>query len=183
MRFAPFIFFGLKAGIFSQVMFLFHSVCRSMDSNHKLIHYRIVIHGCVDGFSRKIIYLNAASDNKADTVLQMFYKGMEESGIPVRVRGDKGSENARVKDCMQELRPNIVQPFIQGRSVHNVRIGRLWKETNMHPTWKFKQIFKYLESIELLDYKNITFHIVQEITINIIFLRYEQRPQGWTTFD
>nr|XP_018913530.1 PREDICTED: uncharacterized protein LOC109041600 [Bemisia tabaci] len=123
----------------------------SMDSNHKLIHYRIVIHGCVDGFSRKIIYLNAASDNTADTVLQMFYKGMEENGIPVRVRGDKGSENARVKDCMQELRQNIVQPFIQGRSVHNVRIERLWKETNMHPTWKFKQIFKYLESIELLD--------------------------------
>ena len=39
-----------------------------MDSNHKLISWRIVIHECIDGYSRAIIYLTCCTDNKASSV-------------------------------------------------------------------------------------------------------------------
>lgn len=45
--------------------FLWH-----IDGNHKMIKYRIVIHGGCDGFSRLICYLKCADNNRADTVLE-----------------------------------------------------------------------------------------------------------------
>lgn len=43
-----------------------------MDSNHKLTCFRFVFHGAIDGFSRLIIYLHCETDNKAETVLNLF---------------------------------------------------------------------------------------------------------------
>lgn len=40
---------------------------RHFDSHHKLIRWRFVIHGAVDGFSRTIIYLKCADNNKSAT--------------------------------------------------------------------------------------------------------------------
>ena len=59
-----------------------------IDSNHKLISWRFVIHGCIDGFSRTVIYLRCSTDNKATTTLQFFDEGVKEFGLPSRVRGD-----------------------------------------------------------------------------------------------
>eukprot|EP00794_Sanderia_malayensis_P002134 gene2134-2422_t len=38
-----------------------------LDGHHKLIRWKFVIHGCIDGFSRKIMYLSCNTDNKANT--------------------------------------------------------------------------------------------------------------------
>ena len=43
-----------------------------MDSHHKLIRWRLVIHGAVDGFSRAIIYVKCADNDRSTTVLQYF---------------------------------------------------------------------------------------------------------------
>ncbi|CDQ61259.1 unnamed protein product [Oncorhynchus mykiss] len=40
-----------------------------VDTNHKLIRFGFVIFGGIDGFSRKIMYLGAATNNKASTDL------------------------------------------------------------------------------------------------------------------
>ena len=56
-----------------------------MDSNHKIMSWRFVIHGCIDGFSRTVIYLKCCTNNRADTVLQLFESGVEQFGLPSRV--------------------------------------------------------------------------------------------------
>ena len=43
-----------------------------LDGNHKLINWGFVFHGCVDGFSRKIMFLKCSTNNRAGTVLSLF---------------------------------------------------------------------------------------------------------------
>eukprot|EP00794_Sanderia_malayensis_P021196 gene21196-23278_t len=63
-----------------------------MDSNHKLISWRFVIHGCIDGYSRCIIYLTCTPNNLSLTALGCFLEGVRDYGLPSRVRGDQVME-------------------------------------------------------------------------------------------
>ena len=51
--------------------------------------WKLITHGCIDGFSRKIIFLHY-TNNKAHTVLDLFCKGTEEHCLPLQVWGDQG---------------------------------------------------------------------------------------------
>ncbi len=53
-----------------------------------LFRWCIVIHGCIDGYSRRIMYLRASDNNSADTVLELFVDAVQQFGIPSHVRGD-----------------------------------------------------------------------------------------------
>ena len=86
-----------------------------IDSNHKLISWRFVIHGCIDGYSRTIVHLKCCTENKASTVLQYFEQGVQEFGLPSRVRGDQGMENVDVARYMIVRRGSDRGSFIAGK--------------------------------------------------------------------
>ena len=115
--------------------------------------YCLVIHGCVDGYSRRIIYVRCCYNNRADTVLNLFTSGIQECGLPSWVRSDRGGENVRVAQFMLEhpLRGAGRGSFITGRSVHNQRIERLWRDVFNQCTVLFNRLFQYMENSELLD--------------------------------
>ena len=56
-----------------------------IDGNHKLVRWRIVVHGGIDGYSRIPVYLSASSNNRADTVLHQFLQAVSQYGLPSRV--------------------------------------------------------------------------------------------------
>ncbi|KAG9261339.1 hypothetical protein AMEX_G26352 [Astyanax mexicanus] len=93
-----------------------------IDGNHKLIRWRIVIHGAIDGFSRLVVYLQASANNRADTVYKHFWQATQKYGIPSRVRSDKGGENRDVASFMISTRGMNRSSHIAGRSVHNQRL-------------------------------------------------------------
>ena len=97
-----------------------------IDGNHKLIRWRMVIHGGVDGYSRTIVYLKGAQNNRADTVMVAFNEAVDEYCLPERVRSDLGGENVEVWRFMIEQHSSESR-VITGSSTHNERIERQWR--------------------------------------------------------
>jgi hypothetical protein len=113
-----------------------------MDGNHKLINWKFVVHGIIDGDSRMITALRCTTNNLATTVKVLFDNAVYAHGWPLRVRADAGVENVLVARCMRELDP---RRYIVGRSVHNQRIDRLWREVNRVVLSTFAELFMRME--------------------------------------
>ena len=122
-----------------------------IDSNHKLIRWRLITHLCVDGYSRLIIYAHCCNDNTADTVLEQFVKGVNSYGLPSRVRSAYGMENFKVAQFMLEQRDVGRGSIITGSSVHNCRVERAHRDVYSGVLCFFARTFAYLEDRGLLD--------------------------------
>lgn len=48
----------------------------NIDGCHKLIRWRVVVHGGIDGYSRIPVYLHASDNNQASTVLRLFLEAV-----------------------------------------------------------------------------------------------------------
>ena len=99
-----------------------------IDSHHKLIRWRLVIHGCIDGYSRLIIYLYCCNNNKAETVKAQFLRSVSTFFWLRNVRSDHDMENIEVAREMLKKIGTSSKPFLTGLSFHNQRIQRLSKD-------------------------------------------------------
>ena len=125
-----------------------------IDGNHALIRWKLVVHGGIDGYSRLIVYLQCAGNNKARTVLNLFLKATSRHGWPSRVRSDPGGENTLVALFMVLHRGVGRGSHLVGPSVHNQRIERLWRDVYTGCNSLFYHLFHYLEDTALLDPNN-----------------------------
>ena len=61
-----------------------------LDGHHKLIRWRMVTHGGIDGYSRTIVYLKTSTNNRATTVYELFIGAIQQYHLPSRIRSDQG---------------------------------------------------------------------------------------------
>ncbi len=131
-----------------------------LDGHHALIRWKLVIHGCIDGYSRRIMFLECNANNYSETVLGLFLDAVRMDGNlwPSRIRVDYGVENVQVCDAMIEARGEGRGSFIAGPSTHNQRIERLWREVFRCVCHLYYYIFYAMESTGVLDPdNNVTF--------------------------
>jgi len=126
------------------------------------------MHGGIDGFTRIPVFLKCSTNNRADTVLNVFLEATQEYGLPSRVRSDKGGKNTAVSLYMLQhpLHGPGRRSMITGRSVHDQRIERLWHDLFEGETYIYYYLFYYLEDNGLLEPTN------QLIIIIIIYHLY-----------
>ena len=118
--------------------------------------WRFVVHGGIDGHSRMIVYLRCSTNNLATKVYDCFLSAVDSFRLPSRVRSDKGTENVDIARYMlsHPLRGPDRGSHIGGRSVHNQRIERLWRDVFSGCLHVFYHLFYDLEECEMLDASN-----------------------------
>lgn len=108
--------------------------------------WSFVIHGCIDGYSRAVVFLKASDNNQAATVRQLFVDATKDYGVPSRIRCDRGGENLGVVSVMEEANGPGRGSAIQGTSCHNQRIERLWLEVLKDVVESYKALFMAMEA-------------------------------------
>jgi len=108
--------------------------CWHLDGYDKLKPFGLCVSGCIDGFSRRIVWLKACRSNNDPSVIASFFVDAitEISGCPRIVRGDFGTENVTVRNIQHFLRRNSTddrrgeRSYIDGASTANQRIESWW---------------------------------------------------------
>ena len=108
--------------------------CWHIDGYDKLKPYGFPIHGCIDGYSRKILWLCVVhSNNDPSVIARLFLECINTyGGCPLRIRSDCGSENVALAAIQCYLRRNHQDDFaglsshIYGTSPSNQRIEAWW---------------------------------------------------------
>lgn len=151
-----------------------------VDGHHSLIRWKFVIHGCCDGFSRKIMFLSCNTNNLASTVRDCFQQSIQENcGLwPSRIRVDHGVENVLICDLMVEKRGEGRGSFIAGPSTRNQRIERLWRDVFRCVAHFFYYHFYAMELCGVLNLENpvhlFALHVVYKVRINSALLEFKE---------
>ncbi|XP_051945559.1 uncharacterized protein LOC127650936 isoform X1 [Xyrauchen texanus] len=75
-----------------------------VDGNHKLIRWKLVVHGAIDGYSRMLMFLHCSNNNRAETVRDLFTAAVRQFGRPLHIRTDHGGENVQIWEDMHVSR-------------------------------------------------------------------------------
>ena len=70
-----------------------------IDDHDKLKPFGFSVHGCIDGFSRKLIWLEVTSSNKVPEIISQCYlqAAKKLQGVPKKIKADEGTEHSLIE--------------------------------------------------------------------------------------
>lgn len=133
-----------------------------VDGYDKLAPFGFCIHAAIDGYSRRILWLEVSSSNKNSKLIARYYlETLNEIGCTPRLlRCDMGTENAMLsllqpyfryfaRDSMAKMRS-----FMYGKSTSNQRIEAFWGLLRRQGINWWINLFKDLRDINEYDDSN-----------------------------
>lgn len=116
------------------------------DGYDKLKPWGFPIHGAIDGFSRKILWLEVSRSNNSPDSIASFYLNMvkELKGCPVELITDLGTENGLAASIQSYFRENP-DAHRHVPSPRNQRIEGWWSFYGKHRSTWWRNFFKDLE--------------------------------------
>ena len=123
-----------------------------MDGYDKLKPWGFPIHGAIDGFSRKILWLNVTRSNNSPDNIAKFYLNVvkEFDGCPVEMITDLGTENGIVAAMQSYYRDNS-DSHRYVPSPRNQRIEGWWSFFAKNRSTWWRSFFSDLEARGLID--------------------------------
>ncbi|XP_029975096.1 uncharacterized protein LOC115408457 [Salarias fasciatus] len=157
-----------------------------LDSYDKLKPFGICINGCIDGFSRKIIWMNAFTTSSDPKIVGGYYIEAVEKlgGCPRIARGDLGTENVKVRDFQRFLRRNIqdgssIDSYIEGASTANQRIESWWGSLRKESMDFYITLFVDLKDRGLFDGEYLDKSLIQFCFMGIIQDELDETIRVW----
>ena len=130
-----------------------------VDGYDKLKPYGFAIHGAIDGFSRRVMWLEVGvSNNNPRVCVKYFLETIQRIKVlPRVVRCDHGTENVHIRDVQVYFREGYdddfagEHSFLQGKSSSNQRIESWWAMLRRKCTTYWMNLFKDMTFCGLLD--------------------------------
>ena len=130
-----------------------------IDGYDKLKPFGFCIHGAIDGFSRRILWLEVASSNNDPRIVAQYYlDSVRQLGGTARiVRGDRGTENGSLAAIQRFFRRSAEddfageKSFMFGKSTSNQRIEAWWGRLRQGCAEWWIQFFKDLRDSGLYN--------------------------------
>ena len=134
-----------------------------LDGYDKLKPHGFCIHGTIDGYSRRILWLEVGPTNNDPMItVQYFIDCVQQlCGLPRVVRGDCGTENIHIAAVQRFMRRNGgdsmagEKSFLYGKSVTNQRIEAWWSFLRKSNTDWWMRFFKDLTDLGHFDNSNV----------------------------
>lgn len=134
-----------------------------VDGYDKLKPYGFCIHGAIDGYSRRILWLEVSSTNNDSAVIASYYLDtLNALGVAPRLlRCDRGTENTRLALLQPFFRYSNtdslsgLKSFMYGKSTSNQRIESFWGMLRRQGVHWWISLFKDMQDANLFDGTNI----------------------------
>ena len=150
-----------------------------LDGYDKLKPFGFEIHGCIDEYSRHVLWLNVLkSDKDPKEVCNLFVNYLTViKGVPHKIVADRGTENVFIGGSQRFLRRNHEDDlaghlsFLFGKSIANRRIEAFWSQFRRSCAGWWIQFFKGLvldgDFLQVECFKFAFFPVMQKELENI----------------
>lgn len=149
-----------------------------IDGYDKIKPFGIAISGCIDGFSSKILWLEAYKTNNDPKIIAGYFVDavVNAGGCPARVRLDMGTENGHIAELQRFLHypaNEVTEPVLLGPSTGNQRIERWWLTLRSQCTQYWIDFFDKIKedghfSDTFLDKALIQFCFLKSIQVGFV---------------
>ena len=130
-----------------------------MDGYDKLKPFGFCVHGAIDGYSRRILWLEVGTTNNDPSVIAQYFITCVRcvGSAPRIIRADYGTENVNVATIQRFLRRDCedafsgLKSFLYGKSVSNQRIEAWWSTLRRSNSDWWMNFFKDMRDMGLYN--------------------------------
>ncbi|CAL8241411.1 unnamed protein product [Gadus morhua 'NCC'] len=157
------------------------------DGYDKLKPFGIAISGCIDGYSRRLMWLSSGSTNNNPAVIAQYYlQCVSNCGVfPARLRTDCGTENGDMAAIQCSLREDHTDEFagplshMYGTSTANQRIESWWSIFRKQRTQFWMDLFSDLRDRHYFNGTHEHKCLVRYVFLGIFQKELDEHRELW----